>query len=122
MTIEREMHATEKEAVKADVRSQMSRSHRQSVSRISKKLGIHVVTPTQLEEDLTVADRGGSGEGRVEQLIKTFLLEWVYVNAFHTSEERNRWLPHYLVILTAHVPHGYLSPQSSAVPPAAADC
>jgi hypothetical protein len=49
------------EAVKADVRRRMSPPHRQSVARISEELGIHVITPLQMEEGLAVARRGGAG-------------------------------------------------------------
>jgi len=36
--------------------------------------------------------------GKAERFIKTLLAEWAYSMAFHTSEERNRWLPRYLAI------------------------
>jgi len=39
----------------------MSPPHRQSVDQISAELGIHVVTPLQLEEGLADAGRGGAG-------------------------------------------------------------
>ena len=36
--------------------------------------------------------------GKAERFIKTLLAEWAYSMAFHTSAERNRWLPRYLAI------------------------
>jgi transposase InsO family protein len=52
--------------------------------------------------------------GKAERFIKTLLAEWAYVIAYQTSEERNRWLPRYLVIYNGHRCHmalGGLSPQ-----------
>ena len=46
------------EAVKADVRRRMSPPHRQSVAQISAELGIHIVTPLQLENGMAIAGRG----------------------------------------------------------------
>ena len=36
--------------------------------------------------------------GKAERFIRALLVEWAYVIACHTSEERNRWLPRYLGI------------------------
>ena len=50
-----------REGVKADVSRRMSPPHRQSVAQISADLGIHLVTPLQLEEDLEDARESGTG-------------------------------------------------------------
>jgi transposase InsO family protein len=36
--------------------------------------------------------------GKAERFIKTLMAEWAYALPFHTSAERNRWLPRYLAI------------------------
>ena len=52
--------------------------------------------------------------GKAERFIQTLYKEWTYAMAFQNSEERNRWLPHYLSIYSRLRPHlviGYRSPQ-----------
>jgi len=39
--------------------------------------------------------------GKAERFIKALLSEWANAMPFQTSEERNRWLPRYLGLLTA---------------------
>ena len=40
--------------------------------------------------------------GKAEQSIMTLLVEWVFVIAYRTSEESNRWLPSSLRIWKGH--------------------
>jgi transposase InsO family protein len=52
--------------------------------------------------------------GKAERFIQTFCKEWAYVMAYSNSEERNRWLTHYLAIyngLRKHSALCWLSPQ-----------
>ena len=52
--------------------------------------------------------------GKAGRFIKTLLAEWAYVITYQTSEERNRWLPHYLGIYNCrryHMALGGLIPQ-----------
>jgi transposase InsO family protein len=52
--------------------------------------------------------------GKAERLIQTLGKEWAYAMAFQASEDRNRWLPRYLVIdnrLRKHSALGWWSPQ-----------
>jgi len=52
-------------------------------------------------------------DGEAERFIQTLCKEWAYAMSLPNSEERNRWLPHYLVIynrLRKHSAVGWRSP------------
>jgi transposase len=54
--------------------------------------------------------------GKAERFIRTLLEEWAYGMAFHTSDERNQWLPRYLGIYNGrrcHMALGGLTPRQS---------